>query len=575
MKNLKVFLVFASMLVPLAGCEKFLDVNQNPDVPTKAQESKLLTFSEEYLAKSLSQDNFLGNGLSVYVHQVTVREEPDKYGMSSNANGITNSWTYLNVYVVRQLDEIIAIATAADNMQYAGIAKALKAYTYSQMTDVWGDIPFSEAGDLENLHPNPDNDEAIYNACLNLLDEAIADMTDTSAYNASKPGVDDLIYGGNMSKWVRAANTMKLRMLNKTRTVKDKIVNWQAQFNALTANTDTLIRSGDDFEFWFNKNQTPSDQRHPEFVNSYGGAQITSYVSPWLYEIMNGKILNATENPLAGIEDPRVPYYYVNQMTITSAAQNPTSYRDGAFVSIFFGDESSYSSGAGRGTFSMLGIYPCGGAYDNGSGRPAGSTGFGVSDGTGSAPHKMITYFDVKFMLAELSLTGEYSADAAELFKDGITAAFAHLNKVSTTGDNAGKASAITTAARDAYINDVMDKYNAANNDGKLELVMTQKWIADIMNSFEQYTDYRRTGYPKMYVPDNVSGKDTKSPYKQQTAAEAGVTGLRTAVGRSFPKSLEYSRDEVDRNPNIKPKADLSQARLFWDTRTYDYNDRY
>jgi hypothetical protein len=573
MKKTKISMTLAPALFALiaaAGCSKFLDINKDPDSPTEAQVSKLLTFSQTYMAESFGSSNFIGDGLAVYVHQVSMRESPNGYGMTSDANGITNSWRYLNTYVLKDLNEIITLATADGDMRYAGIAKTLKAYTFANMVDLWGNIPYTEAGSIDNLHPRADKDEDIYNACLLLLDEAIADIRSAQAENPHKPAADDLIYRGDTAKWIAAAKTIQLRMLVNTRLVKSKITNWQQRLDALVAE-NRFITSASDFEFMYNKNSAPADQRHPEFVDSYGGTQLTDFISPWFYEIMKGKTLNVTNNPLQGIEDPRCPYYWVNQITVTGAAANPTDYRDGAFVSIWFGGLGTEVANNNSVAGAMLGIYPCGGKYDNGQVK---SNKLGTNDGTGAAPHKFITFFDLKFMLAELALSGENVGTARTLFQEGITAAFAHLKRVCTTGDNS--APAIADADRDAYIALVMAKYDAATDDGKLELVMTQKWIADILNAVTQYTDYRRTGYPKLFVPENKSGVSAKSPYKHTAAAEQGEVECRTSVSFVYPKSLPYSKEETERNgTNMPAKNDLQNARVFWDTRTYDYGDQY
>src|SRR5690606_5356869 len=89
------------------------------------------------------------------------------------------------------------------------------------------------------------------------------------------------------------------------------------------------------------------------------------HVSPWLYEIMKGyntSILN-------GVEDPRIPYYFYNQMTADDPAHPDVEYRDGGFVSKYFG-----SQGANRGKnlqdyVTLFGIYPVGGRYDDGKDR--------------------------------------------------------------------------------------------------------------------------------------------------------------------------------------------------------------
>jgi hypothetical protein len=107
--------------------------------------------------------------------------------------------------------------------------------------------------------------------------------------------------------------------------------------------------------------------------------------------------------------------------------------------------------------------------------------------------------------------------------------------------------------------------YGTTDDEGKLEMIMTQKWISNFFNPVESYTDYRRTGYPVLFDPlpgeviipvDYEGNFNTTSPVQ---------------LIRKYPKSLWYPSSEVELNPNVTQKTNLSESRVFWDTRTYDY----
>jgi len=545
------------IVMALGSCTKdWLDINKNPNVPTTPELSQLLSFSELNMSSSLSQGNFIGNWLSSYVHQLVYREVQN-YGMTAagnGSNGILNSWDYMYLYALKDYDAIIQYAEPEGNMIYSGIAKTLKAYTFSMMVDLWGDIPYSEFNVPGLTAPKPDNSKDIYNAAIALLEDAKANFQDTDAENALTPGSDDFFYAGNVKKWISLNNTIKLKLLLQSRKAKSDITDWQSKFNALVTENN-FIASGNDFQFWFTANTSPSDERHPAYQDEYGGGQVTYYISPYFFEIMNGSTLNATDNPFAGITDPRIPYYFFNQLS-GGDTQNAYEYRNGNFVSIFFASNGPNSAMPNDASLTKVGLYLCGGKYDDGKGGKISS----FAQGNGVAPHKMITYATLKFMLAELALTGETSGDARTLLSDGINAAFAHVNTVAAKQTGVPT---ISTASISGYVDAVLAKYDAADAVGKLRIVMTQKWIHNVFSPEDSYSDYRRTGYPTLFDPQK-----TQDPGYgvNPTVTDKSPARVPLQTFTAFPRSLYYpTTDETNLNPNMVQKSNLSTPFVFWD----------
>lgn len=552
-------IVTAFLVIALVGCEKnWLDINDNPNLPKTAAPNLLLTGAQVDFAFTFGQSNYIGTGLSSYVHQLSSREV-DQYSMSSTST-MGNTWSNHYASVLPNIEKLITIAEAKGNLKYAGIAKIMKAYSYSVMVDLFGDIPYSEATDSTNFNPKPDASADIYNNLFILIDEAIANLTATTT-NALIPGDDDLIYGGDVNKWERLGNTLKLRLLLNTRLVQSSITNYSGKLNDLIA-ANKFMNPGDDFEFWFNDTNSP-DQRHPAFVDEWGGGQITYYISPWFYEIMRGLTINATNNPFANIEDPRIRYYWINQKTINQESGLAHEYRHENFISIVFGSIGPNRDYAQRESATMIGFYPCGGKYDNRLGGPI--AGFAITDGDGVASQKFITYASLRFMLAELAATNVITANAAVYYEEGVRAALAHVNKAVTKTTQTGVPQIASTAIN-SFVTNLMTRYNAADQERKLEMIITQKWIHNFFNPVESYTDYRRTGYPVLFDPRPgtvIIPRVWKSTEVNQPSP--------TQLIRKFPKSMWYPQREVELNPWINQKQDLSVARLFWDTRSYDY----
>jgi len=236
---LRKILYIVPIAIFLASCTKdFLDINVDPNNPTSIEPSKLLPGVQKTLGDALSMDEQnggLSEILAVYTHQMSTREEPDQYGIIGTDVNLATAWTKLlsatpnpgqlaPVYgVLQNLEDIIKNGTDAGNLRYVGIAKVLKAYTFSVLVDVFGDVPFTEANKLKEgiIYPKFDDDATIYPALFTLLDEGIADLNNTSAANVLKPGNDDMIYAGSVDLWTRAANTIKLKLYTQIRKTKN------------------------------------------------------------------------------------------------------------------------------------------------------------------------------------------------------------------------------------------------------------------------------------------------------------------------------------------------------------------
>lgn len=554
MKITRILYALIPTLLVCTSCSKYLDINDNPNKPTTAELNKVLTGAEYDIAMSFASGNYIGSSLSSYVFHLSSREV-DNYGIMNSTSTLGNTWLQGYVYGLKNTNAVIKAAEEGNNMIYAGIGKLMKAYAFANLVDLWGDIPYEEFDIEGNYAPKLDRSQDIYNSLLALIDEAIGNLEDTNASNLLKPASDDLIYSGNVDKWVRMGNTLKLKLLVQSRKSKNDISDWNTKLSTLLAENN-FMRNGEDFEFKHTAKDTP-EERHQAYVDEYLGGQSTYYISPWIYETMSGKNLNVTDNPFVNIKDPRIPYYWVNQIKADSEAQNTTDYRDGAFVSIFFASNASGASNDQRETSTFIGIYPCGGKYDNGQGGKCDA-----KVGNGVAPEKMLQSYSVPFLLAELYLTGEASGDAKSALEEGIGRSIIHVNAVAKASNP--NVPAISAENKDAFIEQVLKKYDAAGSDEeKLRIVMTQKWIANFFNPVEAYTDIRRTGYPTL-LPKNTTY--AQSPYKTSQVPEQGPVNIPLKGINAFPRAMWYPSSEVTRNPNVTNEGrNLSNPILFWD----------
>lgn len=536
-----------------SGCKKFLDVNQNLNNPTPESVSLPLVLSgaERSIANNLALGSGLGGIMSVYTHQTIGRVAADRYGAgSSNWEGLLAAISNLNVVIEKGKTE--------NRFVYVGIAKILKAYTFSMMVDVWGDVPYSEFDQFPEIkQPKFDKGSEIYPKLLALLDEGIADINNPTV-NPSVPGSDDYIYKGNKTNWIKAANTIKLKLYTQVRLVQDV----KAQVTALLAAPAMLINTQAESFMMPYGPQGTTDDRHPAFGDYNATQRGGQLFSPWMYEIMKGW------NPdiLTGIADPRLPYYIYNQKSalggINPNSENCTEYRDGGFISIYFGSNGPCRDGSNSQTYSLLGIYPAGGRFNDSAAKAVNAIG-PVNAGTGARPHEFITYADRLYLEAELIHAGLAPGDVKTAFSKALDESFRHMDNViqnfvkpSSAGAPQTVPAIATLSATAAYKTAVLAAFDAATPAKQLEHIMTQKWINRIENPVDNYTDYRRTMYPVLFNPAPIGNVTT------MTSPAGNVVPVSN--DRAYPWSLPFSANEIQLNANAPVQKVPESFKVFW-----------
>ncbi|MEO7767215.1 MAG: SusD/RagB family nutrient-binding outer membrane lipoprotein [Ferruginibacter sp.] len=562
-KNFKFIIVIAVALLAVSCKKNFLDINKDPNNPLRVEVSKLLPTAENSLGNSLAIGNGSLGGLSqileVYTHQLSTRENQDQYGTTGTAFYIGTAWVTMYQGAQENLEKIIKIASANGDRQYAGIAKILKAYGYSQFVDAFGDIPFSESNRLDSSirYPKFDDDATIYPKLFALLDEAIADLNNTTALNLNKPKADDIIYGGSVVKWIKAANTIKLKLYTQIRKVK----NVSTEVNQLLSDPSKLINAtNESFLLPYGPNGA-TDDRNPGF-GDYTSTQRSNHVSPWFYEILNGYNRN---HFTAGIPDPRVPYYIYNQIRKTTVTPDPTEYRDSAFISIYFGSRGPNRDRNAQNILSLMGIYPVGGRYDEGLGGVANA-----ASGTGAAPYKFITYADRLYLETELIQVGIATGDAKAKLQAAITESFKQVDYVITTYVKPTQVvpALSGTAKVTNYSNAIISQYDAASPAKQLEMIITEKWIASFGSAVDQYTDIRRTGYPILFNPNDpvmAPGGFAQPPVNGNPQIAGAQPLVLVQLQRPYPNSLPWYQAELETNSNSPEQKDLVNSfKVFW-----------
>ncbi len=210
MRNISVFLIAASSLL---GCN-LEEINENPNVPSDAPLSTLLPPSQKQLADV--QGGRIYRYTGIFGNQLTGDEGQELLIQNYQPDElfVGNAWSDLYTGALLNL-RIIIDRASEESPHYAGIARILMAQGIGMCTDIWGDVPYSQAlRGSEFPHPVYDPQEEIYAAVFALLDRAVSDLEQENS--AFSPGADDLMYGGDLNRWKVAANVLRARYIMRT-----------------------------------------------------------------------------------------------------------------------------------------------------------------------------------------------------------------------------------------------------------------------------------------------------------------------------------------------------------------------
>ena len=513
-------------------------------------------------------------------------------------------WNTAYASILQDLDVLIKDTDVKGFARHSGMARVMQAYTLSLLVDFFGDVPFSKAflGESE-FNPTVDPQAQVYEAAISILDEAILDLSTASTLsggylNPSAPAPDDFYYAGNFGRWIRAANSLKLKMFLNLRNVD--AARATTQINALIAGGQLISAQEDNFVFRYGTNIADPDARNPRFVAMYPGGG-GNYMSNWLmWHMFWG--YGATHNSVSQ-GDPRMRFYFYRQVSANSTDANqircvtapaiPSQYPQSLSGSIVLTPNAGMppaialrvglppdpASGAWARTFcyptnvgywgrdhldpqgippdnfqrTAWGAYPAGGRFDaNVNAGVSASVGM---RGAGFQPMMMRSYID--FMLAEASLYLGTTGVAATYFSNGIGDSFDDVRNWAVNGTfNVGAAVPSEGAAigtfypaatyatdRTNYINAAAAAYaDQLNNEDRMNYIAREYWVSLFGNGIESWNLYRRTGFP---------------------------TGMQPAVNPlpgGFPRSLFYPIVFVTRNNTAIQKTGVT-GKVFWDTK--------
>lgn len=457
----------------MGACDGLLDVNEDPTSPSQVPENLRLSallgaFSYQVIGNEPARTT---NRWTQQLAWTGFAPSSDNYDFDES--GPNNYWNASYTVILNNARELEQLAEENGNAHYAGISKTIQAWQFALLTDLWNEVPYSEAFDPGNTTPAYDDQEFIYGQIFDLLNSAIEDFDSNSP---ESPGTDDLLYGGDIGKWRMLANTLIARFNLRLSNAPGHNAVEQAN-NALNALVDGFASNDDDADF--------------QYFNNDGEE------NPWFQFAIDGKWDTRDQlsahyvGLLKDLNDPRLPIQ-----------ARPVGAVDGSGIVEGFDPETIEYEGQVNGT-------------DGGGAVNFSSIGEFYS--APDSPLNWISYAEVKFIEAEATYITSGAGAAQPIYEDGVRASMEKLG--------------VDEGDIDTYI--ATNLPSLADADDPVEEIITQKYIANFL-SHENYNDWRRTGYPELEPalnPVTPSGEiPVRYPYPNSEYSNNAETVEETGV---------------------------------------------
>jgi hypothetical protein len=386
-----------------------------------------------------------------------------------------------NPYYTDVLPQLQSIFTNTDSTSAEhALAEIIWVLAFQKATDYWGPIPYFSAG---TVAPSVayDPQDKIYDDFFKRLTAAVAVLTPFAGSNAY--GSYDLIYGGDINKWIKFANTLRLRCALRV----SKVDPTRAKTEAEAAVAAGVMTTSPDDDALILRSAVGGDNNGLSIMSDWGEFRMSATMA----------------SVLKGYQDPRIADYFVP----TDVSGDPTP---GVFA---------HYSGLRNGlSVDQLGLTPNLAAANSHAGSRWASTNITVGKtvvGTASyvaTPQNVIETAEAYFLRAEGALLGWNMGvqTAQQLYEAGITQSMAQWG--------------ITGAPVTAYISST--KTPVAPGDGlgspavsnvpiawstdpvvELQQIMTQKWLGLYPDGLEAWADWRRSHVMKLYPVANVDSR--------------------------------------------------------------------
>ncbi|WDF54417.1 SusD/RagB family nutrient-binding outer membrane lipoprotein [Mucilaginibacter sp. KACC 22063] len=514
-----------ALTLALGACKKdYFDINTNPNNATSATPGLVLTNALNTTARvttgSYDFYRFAGPWLGYWNFSGAYSGflEERSYNITSNYAGATSPWAnlYDNLEDYNYLEQQ---GKALGKPYFVAFAKTMKAFDYAYLVDFFNDVPYTQAlQSTKIIRPQYDKGQAIYEDLSKQLDSAVVLLKSSTVASSDK--AYDIIYGSDLTKWGKLANTIRLRLLLRQSEMPGREAYIKAEVAKIIANGYGFIGAGETANVQPGYSNTDGKQ-NPFYANfgynasgnQQGGHQYYLAAQYGLYFYINNG-------------DPRYTRFY-------------TTINDGAGTTYEAHPFGPTATDAEKPQF----ISAIGPALTLNPDSTKGQDLFGASK-----PQPLITDFESLFLQAEAAQRGWITGTAETFYAAAVTQSFIKV------GLTAADATTYMTEQPVANWNDPDNVGTGVSAEGtsydkKLILIIRQKWAAlNGFNDIEAWSDYRRLGLP----------------------ADIPISNNPAATTRKIPVRMPYPQSEYNYNSqNVIAEGTINQftSRVFWDVK--------
>lgn len=494
-----ILMLIAAMGVGLTSCsDSYMeDLNTDPSKVSELDPNAQLTTVQLQTYGDLGMVEIYRNYHYAFNQQLMGCWNTTNYGgrHTKDNNEMCRIWTSFYPNAIKNL--VDGIHNSNDNESLTNINAALRiyrVYIMSIITDVYGDAPCSEAGlgfIDEKYNPRYDKQEDIYSWLFTELNDAAASLN---------PGGDkitgDVVYNGDVNKWKKLANSLRLRYAMRISGVNPEKA--KSEFEA------ALIADGGIFS-------SAADDALIKYIDiafSFGSESYSDYRGNALSKLLFGNdpannpsyLCSTFFNQLYNSGDPRTflyaRFYYDGLMSATST-DNRIDLTDEILskgVTINPRDPGAYSWEPWPTSYDsdimkeIALTNPSVATTLDRETEPKLANNFLKSDN----PGVIMTYAEVNFLLAEAALNGwSVTGSVDEYYKTGVRASMDFI------ADNYG----CDRVSNDDFETFIANNGTGYTNEQRKEAINTQAWILHFTNPAECWSNIRRSGYPRLKSP--------------------------------------------------------------------------
>ncbi len=514
----KFFTIILSLLLItiLPGCDTWEDnININPNTPNALLEEDNESdvdpsvFMIPMLHSTVSGISYVSWNVMAAVssyHGKTKSLSQGNRHKSWHAFDDSDLWPSL-YGSIRSIKSMRTAALNANNQRYVAIADIWECYTMSIITNLYGDVPyFDPISDDPPLLSTYDKQSDIYAAILTKLKEAgLVLQSQDLPIDAST----DLIFGGDILKWKKFSNSLRLRLAmymsdvarSEATAIIQEIIQNPELYPIMSSNADNALF-------------------HHDQVN-----RTSIFYSLSKAKIEEAPFSNVFIERLISLKDPRLPVMARPVKNVHADADQfvipgnpgPVKYA-GHLLGITTDNAHALQWNGGFAFASALGEFF----------RKEDLNGIPLQE-SASTPFFLAFYCEQEFFLAEAIERGFIAGDALKHYENGVRASIDFYAAMFDDELYTGAFGTEGVASIDEYLNQTSVDYEGGRD--KLTLIAEQKWISSFMLGFEPYFDHRRTMLPPLPIS---SGAENFSP---------------NGSGTKFPSRAAYSNSEVANNP--------------------------